>query len=504
MVFAAVALVATVVLALSQAQLGPPTDVQSSRCWTCHKQGGTVEGTPLKVMSSLHPPDSLALKQGEPAPLRLEVRNEWLATLHNIAGTLDLSKAPSLAFQPPPDPQLGVKRTGTLAFDAATVNQPERSASLVVGVPAGATDVRITLTPDRTTGPDAPDLILRLWGDSVPTTSQRATTVDATTKGGSEVFHVRDPDTLAAMGYGNWTATAAEAGIAVKPDAAALEAQGFSVTMDAWFNLTGDRTQLAASTARLDGRSDGPKSTTLQWNLFVREAPKEGEELVFTVTTVASFTHPAQFNAVDDWAFVQTLRVPIEPPPPTTSGGPAPVTTIHLNNTKPPPVATAEAAFALSEKSVGEAVGYFTTFVMVVSLITGGLLGGASRRWLNRVLTSAQRRIAFHNLTSYAILLAAAAHTGLFLHEAAFPWSVGLLWGGLAILAMVVLGITGAWQLPLIRSWHYTPWRVVHYTAAVAATVFTVLHVALDGINFVGFQKSIDWHDPLVKLLGGS
>ncbi|MES2155309.1 MAG: ferric reductase-like transmembrane domain-containing protein [bacterium] len=495
--------VAIVAVALGQAQTSGPTDLESSRCWTCHKVGGTVEGTPLKVMYSLHPPGSLALAPGTPTPLNLEVRNDWLANLHNIVGTLDLSKAPSLAFQPPPAPVTGVHVDGSLPFTATQLNQPERTTVLKLPVPAGATDIRVTLSPTRTTGADAPDLALRIWGDGIFAQPATARSVDNAGKGLPEVFHTKDADTIGALGYGNWSVAAVQAGFSTKPDAAALEEQGFSIAIDAWFNLTGDRTQFVGSTARLDGKSDGPHSTTLTWNLFVRAPPHVGEELVFTVNAVASFQHPAQFNAVDDWAFTQTLHVPIQPPPPTTdTGGPPPLTNIQLNTTPTPDTALEVDHLVITEKAVGEAVGYFTAFVMVVSLVTGGIFGSASRRGLNRILTSAQRRIAFHNLTSYLILIAAAAHTYLFIHEAEFPWTLGLLWGGLGILALAALGVTGAWQLPLIRSWHYGPWRVVHYTCAVLAVVFTLLHMGLDGIHFTNLQKDVGWQDPVGKWLG--
>ncbi len=505
--FAALALAALCIAVLAQAQTGAPTDLQSSRCWTCHKVGGPVQGSPVKVMYSLHPPSSIVLEAGKPTPLRLDVRNDWVAELHNIAGTLDLSRAPSLGFQPPPEPELNVRRTGTLTFEAGQLNDPERSAIVIVPIPAGATAVRVTLTPDRANGPDAPDLKMRVWGEGVLAKPERAVETETAGKGASEVFRRASADGVAALGYGSWSVAAVQDGFATKPDAAALQAQGFTVVVDSWFNLTGERTQLVGSVMRLDGGDEaGARTAVLQWNLFVRAQPQAGEELVFTVNLVASFVHAPQFNAVDDWAYTQILRVPIRAPLPATSGGPGPppLTTIKLNTTPAKPVVDTTSARVLTEVSLGEIVGYFTAFVMLVSLVTGGVLGGASRRWLNRVLTSAQRRIAFHNLTSYLILLAAAAHTWLFIDEAEFPWTVGLLWGGLGILALTALGITGAWQLPLIRRWHYTPWRVVHYTCAILAVAFTVLHIALDGIHFVDLQRDIGWQDPVVRLLGDS
>src|SRR5438552_3268116 len=119
--------------------------------------------------------------------------------------------------------------------------------------------VRVIFVLVKVMGLDVPDLSLRLWPEGVTTDAGRATTVESAGKGANEVFR-GGPEALRTLGYGNWSAAAVEAGFAAKPDAAVFEAQPFSITVDAWFNLTGQRTQIVGSAARLDGKGSGPHS----------------------------------------------------------------------------------------------------------------------------------------------------------------------------------------------------------------------------------------------------
>jgi hypothetical protein len=499
---AAAAAFLAVAAILASAQEGP-TGLQESKCWTCHKEGGTVAGDPLVRIVDLVPPASLRLEPGEPAPFVVTVRNPWLSELHRIVGTLDLSDAPSLGFEPPPDPVLGVKREGELALAPAGVNA-ERTADVAVPVLAGATDLRIRLVPGKATGVDAPNLELRLWPEGVTHDLDHAIVVDGAGKGGTETWR-GTAETLSRLGYGAWTAQAAQRAATAGVDISALAAQPFEVVVDTWFNLTGDRTQLAATTDRLDGQADPSATGSLTWRLFVQRTPQPGEAIRIAVELVASYEHAPQFNAVDDWIFRDGLRVPIQAPASGGSDGPAGTegpTTIVFNTTAPPAdtAGVGDAGF-WNGREWGEVVGYFTTFLMASALVSGGVLGGASRRGLNKLFRTAKRRIAFHNLTSYAILLAAAAHTAVFVVEAEFPWTLGLLWGGLGIVFLAALGWTGAWQIPLIRSWGYKPWRVVHYGCAILATVATLAHIALDGVHFVDLQQKLGWADPVEQWL---
>lgn len=62
---------------------------------------------------------------------------------------------------------------------------------------------------------------------------------------------------------------------------------------------------------------------------------------------------------------------------------------------------------------------------------------------------------------------------------------------------MFGLGLTGAFQVGMIRRWNYAAWRWSHYGLAVGAILFTLVHMALDGVHFDFIQETIDWTDPL-------
>jgi hypothetical protein len=143
---------------------------------------------------------------------------------------------------------------------------------------------------------------------------------------------------------------------------------------------------------------------------------------------------------------------------------------------------------------LSEAVGYASSFLLISSIASGGMFGKASRRGLNRLFQSAKRRVAFHNVLSYWLTLLAAAHAVLFLFQDVYAWTQGILFGGLAIAAMLGLGVTGALQVPMIRRWDYATWRWTHYGLTVATLLFTLIHFLLEGANFVAVQNALHWH----------
>jgi hypothetical protein len=137
-----------------------------------------------------------------------------------------------------------------------------------------------------------------------------------------------------------------------------------------------------------------------------------------------------------------------------------------------------------------------STFLLVFSMITGGVFGKATRRWQNHLFRSAKRRVAFHNFVSYLLTFFAAAHTALFLWEPGFPWTLGMIWGTGALVAMMLLGVTGALQVPMVRRWNYATWRWTHLALALASVLLTIVHVLLDGANFTEFAEWVGWDDP--------
>lgn len=492
------AFVALVLLvgAVAMAQTPPATNVVDSKCYTCHRQGGQAATSAISSVFSLQPPEQLTLKPGEASPLVVVFRNDWTSRLDRIAATLDLSQAPAFAFASPPDPLLGMTRRETLVFLPTALVEGERSARVQLDAPEGATALRFSLIPDQGSGPTAPDLVMRLWDPHGNLNRDAQTEVDAVGQGGTEVFRLKTAELVASRGTGRWTVEAAQRGVTSSPDASLLQDQGFRVVLDAWFNQTGDRTHTLTSAARLDGKETDFPTTPLRWDLFVVGQITSGQRLIIDAEATSYYQHPPQFGAVDEWRFKDQLRIPIEVPVEVNQTTP-PVVNLNVTAPSTNPAAT---GFVVTMAAVGEAVGYAAAFLYVSSTVSGGMFG--MRRGLNRAFRSARRRIAFHNALSYLLMLAATVHIVLFLIETTFHWSVGLLWGGVASLALLGLGFTGALQIPMIRGIGYTAWRVLHYGLALVAILTTLVHMGLDGIHFEFIQRELGWEDPLVKLWG--
>lgn len=471
------------------------TDVPSSECYECHRSGGAASTSAITSVYSLRPPENLRLVPGEPTEFTVVFRNDWTARLDRIAVTLDLERAPSFAFAGAPDPLLGVTRVGTIPFDLETVAAAQKTARLTVPLAEGATAARFRLIPDTTDGATAPDLRFRLWDPHANPQGIAQTEVDDQGAGGTEVFRLRDAGAVALRGTGTWTVEAVLPGLADGAGASTFTDQGFRVVVDAWFNQTGERQNTLNSAARLDGFLEEFPSTELTWTVHVVSPVTEGQAFALRSEATAYYRHPPQFGAIDEWRFKDDLNVPILVPPQANTTQP---TTVTLNVTPPPP--PPDAGLVVTGAAVGEAFGYFATFLYVSSTIAGGMFG--LRRGLNRAFGSARRRIAFHNVVSYLLIAVTILHIVVFLVELTFHWAVGILWGGLATLALFGLGVTGAFQISIIRGWSYGAWRVLHYGLAVLAILLTAVHLTLDGIHFQAVQDAVGWRDPLVAAWG--
>lgn len=131
-----------------------------------------------------------------------------------------------------------------------------------------------------------------------------------------------------------------------------------------------------------------------------------------------------------------------------------------------------------------ELAGFAAAGLLVPSLVLGGTYGRASRRLINDLLGGAKRRVMYHSLLSLGLSLVALVHTLLFLWEGAFGLTVGVLWGGFGALSLLVLGLTGYYQVPLIQRRGFAVWRSIHLAAGLAVIAFVALHTVLDGRDF--------------------
>jgi hypothetical protein len=480
---AAVALPAATVLGKG-GEAGPIDEKQTS-CWPCHKDWANQK---LTSFYDIVPPPEAGAAVGEEFSYVVQIQNPWLQAISHIEPTLDLSKAPSLQFAGGPDPIVGKVFPGAISLDPGQFTNPAavggpQAGSVVVPVPVGMTDVTLTLKPD-TGSPNGPALQMQVYPGSTATGQPKAQSAKGS-PGGVVTLQVGPDKILGAdgLGYGNWTVKV----VADTPQDLGVPSGNkvpFKVVEDARAESTGSAVLTQPQNVDIAKHS----SFLLTFGLKATKDPAPGESVRLVVNATQHYDH--KLASTDNYAnvtkeFTQPLSV-------------------VARDGKVLVIAPKSAGFTIAQPhngatmdTVAEAVGYATAFLLISSIWTGGMFGKASRRQLNGVFGTAKRRVAFHNFLSYGILLAASAHTVLFIVETAYYWTLGVLWGGLAILSMFGLGITGAWQVGMIRRWNYATWRWSHYGLSIAAIAFTLVHMGLDGVHFSFVQEALHWHDPL-------
>lgn len=146
------------------------------------------------------------------------------------------------------------------------------------------------------------------------------------------------------------------------------------------------------------------------------------------------------------------------------------------------------------ELVMGEVTGITGAVLLPPALVLGGTFGRVSRQQINNFLGGAKRRVMFHNTISLGLTAIALLHVILFLWEKQYTVLKGLVWGGLGLLCLLGLALTGYYQVPLIQKYGYRWWRVTHLSMGVLVVVFTVWHTVLDGADFLPVRQLIpEW-----------
>lgn len=153
--------------------------------------------------------------------------------------------------------------------------------------------------------------------------------------------------------------------------------------------------------------------------------------------------------------------------------------------------ATGEAVEDQWQLVLGEMTGFASAGLLLPSLLLGGTYGKASRRFFNNILGGAKRRVMFHNLSSLALSLVAFIHILLFILEIRYTILMGVMWGGLGALSLLILGLTGYYQVPLIQRHGYKWWRVTHLAFGLLVLVFVGYHMIADGPDFFFLKERI-------------
>jgi hypothetical protein len=485
-------LVILLLASASAAALAQPAPTPSYRaeretnCWDCHAGAPLGSSPPVATFLAISPPEDAGGRPGEPFAYKVSVQNAWTADLTYIEPRLDLTAAPSLSFASD-IPDFGWLLAGNITTDLARPTEAYAQATPVEVAP-GLTRLSITLAPEDVDPLTGPDLALKVENGGF------SMTIDQQGRGGTEVLDLTRRDEFATFGYGNWTVSAVTT--PVRADPATLPGSTlprssvpFRLAVNGGATDTLDRV-LGLPSRDLLSAGEGLVAV---FHLVPTKLPGPGETVTLQVRAHAHYEHEKKTqDDQDDADLVKDLGEPI----PVVADGDQ----VRLTSSAVVPVPPGVHNGA-SMATVAEAVGYASAFLLLASTTAGGMFGKASRRWANGLFGSARRRVAFHNFLSYGLILAALAHTGLFLVEAAYGWAVGLLWGGLAGLCMLGLGVTGALQVPIIRRWSFPAWRWTHYALALGTIAFTLAHLALDGAHFAAVQEWLGWRDPVADAL---
>lgn len=481
-------ILATSVLGVALAQ--EPVDNEHSYsgadCYGCHKQWSPVS---MRTMFNLRPMETEPAAIGNPLELGMEVQQAWYgnaedAQLTHFEASVDIAQAPSLGFLSQDPPVLGVQSTGTIEPPSQPIGAATGYA--LIQIPAGTSELVLTLAGNSTDPALGPDLAMVLHpGRTRPGSSPY---MNLTVNDGGR----GEPERLVISGNGNVSGLGGEPFAVeailmptVQPANRSLQLEprtiDFTVTMDAYRNTTGETQQYIV----VDRIVEAGASTIIPFQLLATRAPAPGEQVRVTMNVTAFYAHDTG-GGRDDFGNLSKSRnvAVVLVGDRVTFQEVVPATTV------------VQASGGLPLDRISEAVGYLSAFLLISSIVSGGMFGAASRRAINHLFHTARRRIAFHNFLSYFLMLAAAVHTVLFIVETNYEWTLGIIWGGLAILAMLGLGITGAWQVHMIRRWDFSLWKWTHYGLAVAAIVFTIVHGLLDGAHFGPVQDAVGWDNP--------
>ncbi len=470
-----------------------------TRCWECHAPGKwTPAMTPaFDVLPTLATP-----VVGEEFDYRAELVNTWRAELLWMFVTLDISEAPSLRFVSTQEAPPTFTADGTINMDPAGAAPTDpRRGNVRVEVPTGATAVRLVMTPENNDPNLGPDLTMRVFDARTAAGGDPSIIIDDAGKGGDETLRLQGASEVAQHGFGNWTIEAEVTPVVFSPgDPTGLTTNpqlgdvAFTVAMDVWFNATDDPQQVKTANGPV---AKGTKAS-FTWRLVMLSEPGEDERINVIANSTLYYDHVPPTQEIEDWDNMTANRTA---PVMKLENG-----TLKMGLEPTEIVVNAFVPVGVSMAAISEAIGYASAFLLIASIWTGGIFGKASRRQMNVIFGSARRRVAFHNFLSYGIIAAAIAHMVIFVWdtiEPNYPWQLGLIWGGLGILAMLGLGVTGAIQVPMIRKWNYATWRWTHFALSIAAILFTIVHMLLDGQNFGFVQEALNYSDPLTPASQG-
>ncbi|MBI4393472.1 MAG: ferric reductase-like transmembrane domain-containing protein [Euryarchaeota archaeon] len=424
----------------------------------------SAEDPPLRTTMIVVPDSLSAVPAGSNFTYNVTVVNPWKHELLTPNATLNLTFAPSLVFLGDKLPYNDVNEEQMALSDERGFEFPvdDNATEIIadlVGEPGqtGTNDWTLTLYYGTIVPGGAP------VGADFP--GNGYDTQDALTDASIEPWHdqVRVNDTAFLQGARSVPETTGWIAAVSFDTGPPVAAANFKLVIDVFYNASKNPEKILLGPPILKPG----ESHTYTFDLRAGQA-KGPVKLVYGAVGHPHYLHSTP-QAVDDGVFIKQHLADFAVGDSFAQGTAIVATGITLD-----PLQKVMRAW-------GQVTGFSSLFLIVPSLILGGTFGQASVRTLNKAIGTARRRVLWHNSASFGLLGIAIIHTVLFIVESYYNWTFGLLWGGLATLAMVGLAITGIIQKRLIDDWGYNQWRFVHLSLGILTVFFSLVHTAIDG-----------------------
>ena len=402
---------------------------------------------------------------GRPVEFAVEIRhanpNVFPLQIYDLGATLDLGNATNVVFV------TESKEPFTKSEDFQATNQDAGRRKLTeFQVEENVTEIRVVLDGQAGTLDQVPVGGADLWELRVfPFANQQffkrgqGSSTDKTVK-------FSDPLDIYSRGLGTWIAEATYRGQG--PEAAA------TLGVEVFYNTT-DQRKMTVTGLDEEGRPAvirDVERARIAWTIMATE---EGPAVLdFTFFARDHFDHPQGLAAQDDGRF---LRFYVHQLDVGAEGSGVEYRTSARQFAQPP---VSVNVYNL----VGRITGFIAAIVVPLAMVTGGVLGKGSRKSVNVLTGGAKKRVLWHAAMSFIIIGIVAVHLVLMLLEPTFAWEKGFLWGMAGLVFMATLGVSGYYQVRIIKRWNYRTWRFMHLSAGVFVFLTMLMHTVVDGSDF--------------------
>ncbi|MBW3581836.1 MAG: ferric reductase-like transmembrane domain-containing protein [Euryarchaeota archaeon] len=442
--------------------------IDGALCMAHHEQ----EGFRPMLISLVQRYPQMAI--GETQNLQVSIRNPWKHTVHDIAVTVNTSAAPNVMVLtgdlPPALENDNLQHT--LVQGEHTADKP---LSQNLEVLENATTVRVyaKVVEARLADASGDRLQSPKIGLSVKGPSEAADPVKATGSDRAKSVKVQGDD-IAKHGFGNWR-------VNVWYDSGIDDEITIQMGMFVYYNATASTefTFFAGSDVVL--RQD--ESVTIEIPLQITSADEA--TLDFAVQTRTHWIHQPGSNAVNNGQFFRFMKM-------NTKGGDQ---FISVADTSAPQIVGAQVDLMNLFTRI---IGFAAAFIIPIAMVTGGMFGKGSRRVMNKWIGGARKRVLWHSSMSWMIIVIASLHFVFALIETRFTWERGLFWGGVGWALLMSLGVTGYWQVQMIKRWNYRTWRHVHLWSAVGVFVFAGMHTLVEGSDLQVVRDAMPFLERLI------